>query len=215
MAAHDLRSPLTANAGFIRFLQEDSEKLPEDSRTLLAHLRKNSEYMQRLVESVLDFSAIQSGRVRLQLEETSPAAIVGNVVETMRILAEARRIAIRFQVDGEVPQMRLDPIKIQQVAQNLVANAVQYTPNGGAVDVRLRPAGRGVEIEFEDRGPGIPAEELPDLFKPFTRLSTASVSKHRSVGLGLAITRRLVEAHGGTIEVRSEVGRGSTFVVRL
>jgi two-component system, OmpR family, sensor kinase len=215
MAAHDLRSPLTANAGFIRFLQEDSEELPENTRTLLAHLRKNSEYMQRLVESVLDFAAIQSGRVRLQLEETSPAAIVRGVVETMRILADARKVAIRLQVDGELPRMRLDPIKIQQVVQNLVANAVQYTQNGGAVDVRVRPAGGGVEIQFEDRGPGIPAEELPDLFKPFTRLSTVSVSKHRSVGLGLAITRRLVEAHGGTIEVESEVGRGTTFVVSL
>lgn len=215
MAAHDLRSPLTANAGFIRFLQEDSETLPENTRTLLAHLRKNSEYMQRLVESVLDFAAIQSGRVRLQFEETSPAALVRSVVETMRILAEARGIAIRLQEEPELPRMRLDPVKIQQAVQNLVANAVQYTPDGSAVDVRVRRAGSGVAIEVEDRGPGIPAEELPDLFKPFTRLSTSTVSKHRSVGLGLAITRRLIEAHGGQIEVFSEVGRGTRFVVRL
>ena len=215
MAAHDLRSPLTANAGFIRFLQEDSQDLPENTRTLLAHLRTNSEYMQRLVESVLDFAAIQSGRVRLQLESCAPESIVESVMQTMRILAEARGIAIRLQVDGEMPQMRLDRVKIQQVVQNLVANAVQYTPNGGAVDVRMHRAGSGVEIEFEDRGPGIPPGELPDLFKPFTRLTTSKFSKHRSVGLGLAITRRLVEAHGGTIEVRSEVGRGTTFVVAL
>lgn len=215
MAAHDLRSPLTANAGFIRFLQEGSEGLPENTRTLLAHLRTNSEYMQRLVESVLDFAAIQSGRVRLQLEDCAPADIVRGVVQTMRILAEGRGITIRYDADGALPQMRLDAVKITQAVQNLVGNAVQYTPNGDVVDVRLRGVDGGVEIEVEDRGPGIPPAELPDLFKPFTRLSTVAVSKHRSVGLGLAITRRLVEAHGGTIEVTSEVGRGSVFRIFL
>jgi signal transduction histidine kinase len=215
MAAHDLRSPLTANAGFIRFLQEDSEGLPENTRTLLAHLRTNSEYMQRLVESVLDFAAIQSGRVRLQLEDCAPAGIVGSVVQTMRILAEGRGITIRYDADAAPPVMRLDAVKITQAVQNLVGNAVQYTPNGDVVDVRLRGVDGGVEVEVEDRGPGIPSAELPDLFKPFTRLSTVSVSKHRSVGLGLAITKRLVEAHGGTIEVRSEVGKGSVFTITL
>lgn len=215
MAAHDLRNPLNANSAFIRFLQEDSESLPEGSRTLLARLRTNSEYMLRLVENVLDFAAIQSGRVRLQLESCQPESIVGSVVETMRILADARGIVIRLAADAQLPPMQLDPVKITQAIQNLVANAVQFTANGGAIDVRLRRHDDGVEVQVEDRGPGIPPEELPDLFKPFTRISTSSVSKHRSVGLGLAITRRLVEAHGGTIDVRSEVGKGSVFVVRL
>ena len=84
---------------------------------------------------------------------------------------------------------------------------------GGVIDVRLRVADSGVEIEVEDRGPGIPAEELPDLFKPFTKLSTVSLSKHRSVGLGLAITPRLVEAHGGTFGLKCDVGKGSVFLV--
>ena len=215
MAAHDLRNPLSANAAFIRFLQEDSEGLPDDSRTLLDRLRTNSEYMLRLVENVLDFAAIQSGHVRLQLEDESPATIVGSVVETMRILGEPRGVVVRLHAEPDLPPMRLDPIKITQAVQNLVANAVQYTPNGGAVEVRLTRIEAGVRVEVEDHGPGIPPEELPDLFKPFTRLSTSTVSKHRSVGLGLAITRRLVEAHGGTIAVFSEVGKGSRFVVEL
>lgn len=216
MAAHDLRNPLNANAAFIRFLQEeDPEGLPDYRRTLLDRLRTNSEYMLRLVESMLDFAAIQSGRVRLQIEECAPEAIVGSVVETMRILAEARDIEIRLETETELPRMRLDPVKITQAVQNLVANAVQFTPNGGVIDVRVRNVDGGAEVEVEDRGPGIPAEELPELFKPFTRLSTSTVSRQRSVGLGLAITRRLVEAHGGSIDVRSEVGKGSTFVVRL
>jgi len=215
MAAHDLRNPLNANYAFIRFLQEDSESLPEGSRTLLARLRTNSEYMLRLVENVLDFAAIQSGRVRLQLETCAPESIVGSVVETMRIIGEAREIVIRLQTDAELPKMQVDPVKITQAIQNLVANAVQFTANGGTIDVRMQRIDEGIEVEVEDRGPGIPPEELPELFKPFTKLSTSSVSKHRSVGLGLAITKRLVEAHGGTIDVFSEVGRGTRFVVRL
>ena len=215
MAAHDLRNPLHANGAYITFLMQDSASFSESNLTLLDRLRTNSEYMLRLVESVLDFAAIQSGRVRLQAEECSIEEVIAAVLETMRILAEAKQVRIECAMEGEVPRLQLDRIKISQALQNLIANAVQYSPAGGTVEVRIAPCPGGVEIEVEDHGPGIPAEDLPQLFKPFTRLSTVSLERHRSVGLGLAITRRLVEAHGGTIDVRSEVGKGSVFVVRL
>ena len=215
MAAHDLRNPLHANAAYISFLMQDSESFSESNRTLLDRLRTNSEYMLRLVESVLDFAAIQSGRVRLQTEDCSVEDIVAGIVEIVRILAEPKRVRIVCTVADAVPRLQLDRIKISQALQNLVANAVQYSPPGATVDVRIHPCPGGVEIEVEDRGPGIAPEELPDVFKPFTRVSTAQLTRQRSVGLGLAITRRLVEAHGGTVDARSEVGKGSTFVVRL
>jgi len=215
MAAHDLRNPLSANAAFITFLLQDAESFSEGNRVLLHRLRSNSEYMLRLVESALDFAAIQSGHVRLRLEPCDPHELVRGVVETMRILAEARNVRIVSQELGALPPLQFDRVKIQQALQNLIGNAVQYSPDGASVEVRSCPRGEGVEIEVEDRGPGIPPEELPSLFKPFTRLSTVSHSPQRSAGLGLAITRRLVEAHGGTIDVRSEVGKGSTFVLRL
>jgi signal transduction histidine kinase len=215
MAAHDLRNPLSANAAFIAFMLSDSEEMSEDNRTLLDRLRTNSDYMLRLVENVLDFAAIQSGRVRLQLENCAIDTLVASVITTMRILAEGKHVRIAYAVDPELPVLRVDPTKITQAVQNLVANAVQYSPPDATVEVRLRAVSGGVEIEVEDHGPGIPAAELPELFKPFTRLSTVTLSRQRSVGLGLAITRRLVEAHGGTVDVRSEVGHGATFYVRL
>ncbi|MDQ3283847.1 MAG: HAMP domain-containing histidine kinase [Acidobacteriota bacterium] len=215
MAAHDLRNPLNVNAAFITFLIEDGEHLSDDNHLLLDRLRTNSQYMLRLVDSVLDFSAINAGHVRLQLEESSIEDLVREVVETMRILADAKQVELRLSVEGKLPQLKLDRVKMSQAVQNLISNAVQYSPSGTRIDVRLRAIDSGVELEVEDRGPGIPESELPDLFKPFTRLSTVRLSKQRSVGLGLAITRRLVEAHGGTISVRSEVGHGSTFTVRL
>jgi two-component system sensor histidine kinase/response regulator len=215
VAAHDLRNPLNANDAFITFLIEDSAHMTDNNLVLLDRLRATSRYMLRLVEDVLDFSAIEAGHVRLHPEETAVESLVQNVVATMRILAEGKNVAIAFRGEEGLPRLRVDRIKISQAVQNVVSNAVQYSPPGSQVDVRMHARGGGVEIEVEDRGPGIPTAELPLLFKPFTRLSTVRLAKQRSVGLGLAITRRLVEAHGGTIEVESEVDRGSVFTIRL
>jgi signal transduction histidine kinase len=215
MAAHDLRNPLHANAAFITFLLNDADRLSSDDLVLLERLRANSQYMLRLVENVLDFSAIQAGHVQLHREETSLHELVSSVVETMRIMADARQIEIRCTADESLPNVSVDCVKITQAVQNLLSNAVQYSPDGSVVDVRLLRHGPSIDIEVEDRGPGIPASEIPSLFKPFTRLSTSSSIRDRSIGLGLAITRRLVEAHGGTIEVTSEVGKGSKFTICL
>jgi two-component system, OmpR family, sensor kinase len=215
MAAHDLRNPLSANAGFVRFLLEDAQDLDADQVMLLERLRANSNYMLRLVESVLDFAAIQSGHVRLSPEEASIEDVLDTVLAIMRVLADAKGVRILRTAGEGLPQLRLDVVKITQAIQNLVSNAVQYSTEGGLVEIRTAVIPDGVEIEVEDHGPGIPPDDLPLLFKPFTRLSAVNLNQHRSVGLGLAITRRLIEAHGGTIDVRSELGKGSTFVVRL
>lgn len=215
MAAHDLRNPLNANAAFITFLLEDPESLGENNLVLLERLKSNSDYMLRLVENVLDFSAIQSGKVRLQLQETPIEDLVTNVLLTARIMAEAKRVDVQSKLERPLPSMRVDAIKIMQALQNLVSNAVQYSPSGAIVEVRVRVEGAWLVMEVEDHGPGIPAEEMPSLFKPFTRLSTVKFGRQRSVGLGLAITKRLVEAHSGTIEAVSEVGVGSTFTMKL
>jgi signal transduction histidine kinase len=215
VAAHDLRNPLAANAAFITFLLQDTSAMSADNLVLLERLRANSQYMLRLVDDVLDFSAIEAGHVRLHLEPSELAPLVQSVVATMSILADAKQVELRYSTDSDVPPLKLDRIKISQVVQNVIANAVQYSPAGSPVDVRLRGEAGFAVLEVEDRGPGISQDELPNLFKPFTRLSTVKLAKQRSVGLGLAITRRLVEAHGGTISVQSEVGRGSVFVIRL
>lgn len=215
IAAHDLRNPLNANAAFITFLLADASGFSDDALLLLDRLRSNSEYMLRLVDSVLDFAAVQGGHVRLEPEPASLADLVLDVVETMRIIAEGKEVAVHCRVDRALPPVAVDRVKMTQAVQNLISNAVQYSPAGGAVDVRLRGEERAIAIDVEDRGPGIPPGDLPHLFKPFTRLSTSRLSKQRSVGLGLAITKRLIEAHGGTIDVRSEVGKGSTFTLRL
>lgn len=155
MAAHDLRNPLNANAAFITFLLADAGAMPEDARVLLDRLKSNSEYMLRLVENVLDFSAINSGRVRLDLRETDLGEVVRNVLETARIIAEGKRVEIRSTIEGDVPPLQLDPIKIAQAVQNLVSNAVQYSAHGSTVDVRVRAERGHLIIEVEDRGTAV------------------------------------------------------------
>ena len=214
MAAHDLRNPLAANKGFLTFLQQDSAAFPEDSRMLLRRLQSNSDYMLQLVESVLDFSAIESGTVRLTREPRSLAAAVEEVVVTLRVVAEARSIAIELS-EEPLPPLPVDRIKIMEALHNLIGNAVQYSPRGSVVEVRVRRDGESALVDIEDHGPGIPDQEIPELFTPFKRLSTARFGRRRSVGLGLAITRRLIEAHGGRISVASTVGKGTTFTVQL
>jgi signal transduction histidine kinase len=120
--------------------------------------------MLRLVENVLDFSAIQAGRVRLQLQETDLEEVVETVLETARIIADAKDIEIRCRMDGSHPRLSLDRIKIAQAVQNLVSNAVQYSPAGSVIEVRLGSGERTVTIEVEDHGAGIPETELPGLF---------------------------------------------------
>lgn len=215
IAAHDLRNPLNANLAFVTFLLQDSASFSADNLHLLNRLRTNNAFMLRLVEDVLDFSAVQSGKVQLRAEESDVADVVRGVVETMRIVAERKNVTVHLDVEPELPRLRIDRIKITQAVQNLVANAVSYSPEGSPVDVRVTRESDRLAISVADRGPGIPADEVPNLFQPFMKLSTSMYTSERSTGLGLAITRRLVEAHDGTIDVDTEVGRGSTFVIRL
>ncbi|MEA2491469.1 MAG: hypothetical protein QOH21_3261 [Acidobacteriota bacterium] len=215
MAAHDLRNPLSANLAFVTFLLEDEENLSANNVHLLQRLRATNAFMLRLVEDVLDFATVQSGKVRLRLAETDLREVVTTVVDTLRIVAGRRNVSILYDATAPIPLVRIDRIKIMQAVQNLVGNAVSYSPDGATVDVRLACDTERITIEVEDRGPGIPADELPNLFQPFMRLSTSQHTAERGTGLGLAITRRLVEAHQGTIDVETEVGHGAKFTIGL
>ena len=215
MAAHDLRNPLSVNLAFVKFLLDDSEGFSANNLHLLHRLRTNNAFMLRLVEDMLDFSAVESGKVQLRSEESDVVEVVRGVVETMRIVAERKNVTVVLGGALSLPPRSIDRTKIAQAVQNLVSNAVSYSPEGASVDVRVTRESERIAIAVQDRGPGIPADEVPNLFQPFVKLSTSRYTTDRSTGLGLAITRRLVEAHGGTIDVDTEVGRGSTFFIRL
>jgi signal transduction histidine kinase len=216
MAAHDLRNPLGSILGFSQFLQRKAgSRLTEEEMRFISVIQENSKFMLRLVEDLLDISNIESGRLRLDLEEADLASLVDDRMQLHRPIAETKGIGLRFEADGELPAVTVDRLRIGQVIDNLLSNALKYSPSKSRVVVRIAADGDEVILSVQDEGPGIPAEEMGMLFEPFSMLSVVSIWGEKSTGLGLAIVRRIVAEHGGRVWADSEVGSGSTFCVSL
>lgn len=215
MAAHDLRNPLHAILSYSDFLIEDlSDTWSDDHLEFVSIIQSSSEFMAGLVNDLLDVAKIESGKLQLSQEPTDLRDLVERVVGVMRPLAGNKGIALKMSVQ-RLPTVRLDRGKIEQVLNNLLSNAIKYSLPDTTVDVRLRHEDSRAVLEVEDRGQGIPEEEQDALFQPFKTTSVRGTAGERSTGLGLVITKRIVEGHGGRIEVDSEVGVGSTFTVSL
>ena len=216
MAAHDLRNPLGVIRACSEFLLEGgfSEGDPREQQ-FLEKIHSSSRFMLRLVEELLDISKIESGAIDLALEPLDLSEVVRRNADLNRVLAEEKDIEIEVELPDEPLEGRWDEPKLEQVLNNLISNAVKYSAPGTRVRVRARARGDAVELAVEDEGQGIPEKEQDRLFKPFSSTSVKATGGERSTGLGLAITKKIVDAHGGTIEVESEPGEGSTFSVTL
>ena len=216
MAAHDLRNPLGIVAGVVEILLDElTDSLSEENRDLLSRVASSVEYMLGLIDDMLDYSKIDAGRLELQLTPVDVADLIGQNLAFNTILAGKKGISLRFENEGAPPLLNLDSRRIQQVLNNLISNALKFSNRGSSVTITLTAEMAAVTIAVADQGQGIPAAELGKLFKPYSRTSTKSTDGEMSTGLGLAIVRRIVEAHGGSIRVKSEPGRGSTFYVSL
>ena len=215
MAAHDLRNPLQSILSYSLFLLEDlSDELSEEHVEFLSIIQASTEFMATLVNDLLDVAKIESGKLQLDVEPTDLAPLVEQNAALNRPIARSKDIALRVSVD-EVPPMALDAPKIQQVLNNLISNAIKYSPSDTAVDVRLHRSKGEVVLSVEDQGQGIPEDEIDALFEPFATTSVRGTAGEKSTGLGLVITKRIVEGHGGQIQVESDVGEGTVFVVTL
>jgi signal transduction histidine kinase len=216
IAAHDLRNPLEVILTYSEFLLEDAAPVLGPEQTGLIHtIRSSSEFMLRLVEDLLDVTRIEAGRLELDLAPADLPAIVAANVRRNRVLAAKKGIEISLRSAGEIPPMSLDIAKIEQVLDNLIGNAVKFSPPGSPVEVRLDTEADQVVLAVRDQGPGIPADLLGKLFEPFTRAHVRGTGGEKGAGLGLAIVKRIVTGHGGEIRVESEPGHGATFQVCL
>ena len=178
-------------------------------------IHRSSKSLIALVNDLLEISEIESGNLRLDKQTTDLVALVKQAVELNGFLAEEKNIQI-LPVVEPIPVTVLDPNKIEQVINNLLSNAIKFSFPNSQVRLELRPAeGNWAEISVADRGQGIPKEEQANIFQHYQRTSVKSTAGEKSTGLGLAIVKRIVEGHGGTIELDSEPGRCSTFKVRL
>jgi CheY-like chemotaxis protein len=164
---------------------------------------------------LLDTSRVISGKLRLQVQRVDVARVVAAAVDSVGPAAAGQGVEIVTHLDEKVPMLSGDPTRLQQIIWNLLSNAIKFSSKGGRVDVRLKTVGASVHIAVSDEGQGIVPEFLPHVFEPFRQQDASASRAHGGLGLGLAISRQLVELHGGRIAAHSEEGRGSTFTVSL
>jgi two-component system, OmpR family, sensor kinase len=217
IAAHDLRNPLQVILIYSQFLiKEAAASLDPEHLDFIRAIRSSSEFMLRLVEDLLDLARIEAGTLELDLAPMDLGELVERNVARNRVLAEPRGIRIELRREGgEVGKMEVDAAKVEQVLNNLVGNAVKYSPPGSTVEVCLTEAGEGASIAVRDHGEGFAADEMERLFQPFQTGPARSTSGEKSAGLGLAIVKRIVEGHRGAIRVEAAEGGGSVFRVFL
>lgn len=216
ICSHDLKNPLSGILGLAGLIEADPGETAQ-VREYAADILQASEFMFHLVGNLLDIGAIEQGKFNLTSEPVPLVPLVARGVENYRRRATEKNIRLDVALPTEGFIVQADPRALLQVVDNLVSNAVKYTPKGGNVTVRFRalPDAAGVELSVRDTGPGLSAEDQRRLFQKYTRLSAQPTGGEHSTGLGLSIVKQLVEAMGGEVRCDSALGNGSTFAVRL
>jgi signal transduction histidine kinase len=212
--SHELRTPLTSISGFLEMLQDEEHGLGESGRTYLDVIRRSTARLHQLVEELLLIAQIEARRVELEPESLDLAKLASQSVEALRPIAAENAIAIELVTDHP-SRVRGDARRLSQVIDNLVTNAVKFTPAGGAITVSVEDGVGNVRLVVADTGIGIPASEQGQVFSRFFRSSNATQGAIAGTGLGLAISRALVEQHDGTIVLESQEGEGTRVTVTL
>ena len=215
--SHELRTPLNAVIGFADllhsgFVKPDSPKHQE----FLGHIGTSARHLLQLINDVLDLSKVESGKFEFSPEHVDLPVLLREVQDVLHTAVSRKKIMLSTEIDADLTDLTLDPARLKQVLYNYLSNAIKFTSAGGHVTVRASAEGpKHFRIEVEDTGMGISAADLPRLFTEFQQLDAGYSKQHQGTGLGLALTRRLVQAQGGQVGVRSTLGVGSVFFVVL
>ena len=213
--SHEFKTPLTAIQGFAETLLGGALDDKANRAHFVEIIREHARRLARLTDDLLKLSRIEAGRLELELRPVRVAALVNGCIETARFKAEAKGLRINVQLPEGLPPVHADGAQLGEVLQNLLDNAIQYTPQGGQIDVSATANPEGVTFTVADTGIGIPESELERIFERFYRVDAARSREAGGTGLGLAIARHIVDAHGGRIWVESAVGQGSRFHFRI
>jgi PAS domain S-box-containing protein len=211
--SHELRTPLNAILGWTQLMQQSSDE--HTRRQGLDAIERGARGQALLIDELLDVSRIVSGKMRLEIEVLELGPLVEAAVETLRPAAEAKAIQVSQTLVPGTGPIKGDPARLQQTVWNLLSNAIKFTPKGGKVEIRIARHNEVVQITVVDSGAGIPEKFLPYVFDRFRQADNSTTRQHAGLGLGLAIVKHIVELHGGTVEVKSEEGKGATFTVSL
>ncbi len=214
IAAHDLRNPVISIRGFSELLLKGKNNLTEEQREFISIIHTTSENMLALLNDLLDLSQIEMGHLEIKPQPDSLKDLIEERLRMHRVQAEQKRISINTRLN-DIPSFPFDRQRISQAVDNLVTNAIKFSPPGAKIYMVLEEQNGNAFFCVRDEGPGIPPEEQPLLFSEFQRLSIRPTGGESSTGLGLAITKKIIDAHGGKIDYESRVGRGSSFYFLL
>jgi protein-histidine pros-kinase len=211
--SHELRTPLNAIIGFAELMhREKVGPVSPEHKEYLGDILTSSRHLLQLINDVLDLAKVEAGKMEFRMEEVDLGQLASEVRDVLRGLASAKRLRVAIDVDPGLGTVVVDPARVKQILYNYLSNAIKFTPDGGLITVRARAEGAAlVRLDVEDTGVGIAEDQLARLFVEFQQLDASAAKKYQGTGLGLALTRRIAEAHGGRVAVRSTVGAGSTF----
>jgi PAS domain S-box-containing protein len=215
--SHELRTPLNSIIGFSDFLlTSEDDPLGPAQREYLTDILNSGNHLLQLINDVLDLAKVESGKLELAPTAVDLREAVDEVCSSLRPQLMERRLDLHSDVDAGLPRVVLDPLRFKQILYNLLSNAVKFTPRGGRIEVSVAPSsGSRFALRVSDSGIGIPPNEIGRIFREFEQLDTGPGRRFSGTGLGLPLTQKLVDLMGGSISVKSEVGEGSMFTVRL
>ena len=217
VASHELKTPINVMLGYLELLQEGIYgEISPKQREILQTLTKQANSLTRLVKRLLDISRFEASGGKLDVRRVDLVKLLTTLESSFSVLAAQREISFSVKHGEDLPATVLwDEDRINEVLGNLISNAFKFTPRGGKVAITVVPDSRGVSITVRDTGAGISADQLPHIFDKFYQADNQAQAATKGTGLGLAIAKEIVEAHGGSISVESQVGKGTTFVVTL
>jgi protein-histidine pros-kinase len=211
--SHELRTPLNAIIGFTELMHRGKVgPVSAEHQEYLGDILTSSKHLLQLINDVLDLAKVESGKMEFRLEPVDVAKVVSEVRDILRGLAARKRLNVEIAVGADLGLVTADPARLKQVLFNYLSNAIKFTPEAGDIRVRVTTVGPDLfRLDVTDTGVGISSENLTKLFVEFQQLDASAAKKYQGTGLGLALTKRIVEAQGGRVEVRSTPDRGSTF----
>jgi signal transduction histidine kinase len=213
--SHDLRTPLASTRALIEALADSVPTDPQTESRYLSSASRELEHLSRLVDDLFELARIDAGLLELTLEEASLHDLISDTISSFRPQAEQQGVRLEGEIVGDIDPVLANPPRLQRVLHNLVSNALRHTPADGAVTLRATREGEEAHVEVSDTGEGIAPEDLPRVFERSFRVEQSRTRAEKDsapgAGLGLAIARGLVEAHGGTMDVESDLGHGSRF----
>ncbi|MDD1621032.1 MAG: response regulator [Methylococcaceae bacterium] len=214
--SHELRTPLNAIIGFSEALKDGlMGELAENQREFIEDIYTSGEHLLSLINDILDLSKVEAGKMTLELEPVSVYEVLQNSLSMLKEKALSHQLKLVLDAEAEMPRIVADIRKLKQIIYNLLSNAVKFTPDGGAISLGAHRVDDVLEITVSDTGIGIGPEDQARLFQPFIQIDSSLSRQYQGTGLGLVMVKRLTELHGGSVELESELGKGSRFLVRI